>query len=171
MNKTAIEDALYPVLTGILTGSLVWSFQNAPVPDGLFTRGSIESVVPVGHKQVTAPDSTGDAEFVQTENIMLYLQSYGSGAYDELLSVERRIELPSKLTALAESGLVYVRNTGVTNVTDIIKERYEEQAALDIELRIADVQTDEVGYIDTVSGEGKYKTGSTEITSEFTYGG
>lgn len=158
MNITAIEDDIYDWLSAIITPTpAIWLDQNAPRPDSYVGMRHTNHVTLGlnGHK--SNPDQTTLAvEVVNDQEFILMLVGYGADGVSAIYTIYDALELEVTKRTLSElsSGLVYVTNeSGVIDASLKIGEHMEKRVALDLRLRVGNVQSYTSDVIETINLE------------------
>lgn len=141
-----------PPMIGPDGGIIIYANQNAPRPalpymtmylNNYRTRGRDQGLAVVDGKR----QMLGHREFVVS------LQSFGKGAFDSLARLGQLLEADTALEALNSTGIVVYEHSSVNDVSIFLEAGSEERASLELSCRAAVTYIDDVGTIETVSGE------------------
>ncbi len=150
----AIEDALYDWAFAQLGGVFVmWAEQNAAPKSNPYATLRLSSTTRVGEDFSGAPDSgTGIADLTGNRDFMLEVQTLGAGAKANIEKLRASLQKTQVLAALRADGVVFVEEVAQNNITEVVAgtTKYEAREFLDLMMRTASVDTDDVGVVEHV---------------------
>jgi hypothetical protein len=159
MNITNVQKAMYDFVSGVVAPwEVMWAEENAPAPDVKHVILRITGLPKVGQDESNFRDQSGILTITGNREFTLEVQTYGAGAQAQATAIDSAVEKPSVLQGLRDDGIAYVDSAPVQNLTYLVETRYRERAQVDMRFRIAESQTDDVGYFDHVEGEGTYES-------------
>ncbi len=153
---TDIRQALYDWVSNEIPITWVWIPLNGPQPATPYGTIQMNPTEEIGHDSHSAPNSSGvetirgDREFMFEAQIYGQLSPTGEDpAFSYALELQTSLQKRSVLDELKKFGITYVDTEPVTKLTDIGRTLYEARALLEIRFRIAYVEVDTVGVIET----------------------
>lgn len=149
--KTAVHGWLVDS-TELAGDKVIWAYQNAPEPTGLFIKiNPLQSVGKISVFDELVPESDGTQTVLHYRNITCSVQAFGPGASATLAAALDGLDHPFIYqTNFAENG-ISARSTTIRDLSQIKGTRYEERAQIDLFLYSADTTSDEdSGWFDTV---------------------
>lgn len=152
-NWTSIQDSLFDWANGQLAAPVIWAEQNATPPANPYATLRMSSTTRVGEDFIGPPDSvTGIADLTGNRDFMLEVQTFGTVAKTNIEKLRTSLQKPSVLAALRVDGVVFVEEVAQNNIADLVPgtTKYEEREFLDLMMRTASVDTDDVGVIEHV---------------------
>lgn len=133
---------------------VIWAEQNFPPPDApLYVTLRAASSARVGDDFEGPPDgTTGIADLTGNRDFTLGMQALGPGAKAAIEKLRTSLEKTTSRDTLRAGGVVFVQETGQTNITSIVvgTTKYEERESLDVTMRTASAETDVLGVIEHV---------------------
>lgn len=155
-----LESDLYDVIQPLIGGTVIWMDQSAPRPALPYTAMKVMSRRRVKRDHYDNPDDEGfqrvqgDREF--TLSIQRY-QAYGPDSVTGILeSLSDKLLLQTVNDKFFAKGLVAFNVGPVLDISALLdKTQIEKRASLDIYMRHAVTQMDNVGIIETVNIEGR----------------
>jgi len=163
---STLKDNIYDAFNAIATFEIIWANQDAPRPSSNYITLLLNTFSRVGWDFSNPPDDTptpgeigGAAVISGDRELTLSIQAFGSGAFEQLIRLQSKLEMPSIRGAFADDyDLAIVNSSDVTDITGLIDSQMEARASLDIFLRLASpydtaaesVVTEDQGVIETV---------------------
>lgn len=143
--------------------NVVFSNQNGPRPAYPYVTIHKTASTETEYSTVEPPDENGIADIIDDQTISISLQSFGEGAADIMCGLRDQLKKVTTLQYFRDKKMPFIRIlSGVNDMTDVIASRQEERAGMDLEFRAANVISDDVGLIETVSGSGELEISSIE---------
>jgi len=143
--------------------AVVFANQNAPRPKGPYITIHITAIGQKEFGTIGEPNTDGDAEIVNDQEISVSLQAFGENAYSIMGGLRSSLDKVSVLQSLRAVGLLFIRVlNGVNDMSQTIGTKYEERAGMDLAFRAANVVSDHLGTIESVEGVGTHDTGKNE---------
>lgn len=156
--KKAIMDVLGIWLNTVVTvgWTVVKSDQNAEQFDKPYLDFRMGTITRVGDDYQGRPDNAGDNQITGNRDFILMIQATGDGAIAMLDDVRTSLNKFSVLETLRASGIAFVRDNPILNITAIEETKFFERGSLDILFRIASVVSDNVGKIERTLIDAEY---------------
>lgn len=149
--------------------TVVFANQNAPRPAYPYITVHKTATAESEHSTIEGPDADGFADIVDDQTISISLQAFGDGAHDILSTLRNSLKKVTTLDYFRAQEMPFIRIlSGINDLTTVVGSRQEERAGMDLEFRAANVVTDEVGLIESVSGSGEFE-GATIQTVDVTF--
>ena len=164
---STLKTKLYTSFDAITSFQIIWANQNAPRPSTNYITLLIGSFTRIGWDEIGEPDDTetpgeiGGATIIKgNREFTLSIQAFGSGALQELINIQSKLEMPSVRTAFtAGNGIAIIDAQNVNDLTGLMDSDFEERANLDVKCRIVSpfdavaeaLATEDEGIIKTVS--------------------
>ena len=161
-----LKSKLYASFDAITSFEIIWANQNSPRPSDNYITLLIGSFIRIGQDEIGEPDDTetpgaiGGATIIKgNREFTLSVQAFGSGALQELINIQSKLEMPTIRTEFAAgNGIAIIRADAVNDLTGLMEADYEERANLDVKCRIASpfdtvaeaIATENEGVIETV---------------------
>lgn len=162
--KTNLYDwAVSVVPVGVV---VVFYQPNAPRPELPYVTLYLNSLMQIGDDYIPKPDNTGEAAMVGDREFNLQIQSYGGDPITLLENVRTSLQKPSVLDTLRTNGIVFVNQNQINDITALLDTEWERRASMDILFRIAQVDDDDLGVIETVELEEIFNNGESVIYDE-----
>lgn len=165
MNVTAIEDALYTLIYGIVTPTVVsWDNQNAPRPDGGFISMRHDGLRPLGfsgHK--SSPTGAQNTVYISRDTeFTLFVVGYNA-AIDEVYAIADALELPATRRSFYAAGIAFLDHEPVYDLPGDVNSQIEPRRGIDLRLRVANRQSYSSDIIETVNVGLKLKRGAQTV--------
>ena len=130
---------------------VIWLYPNAPRPAVDYVSLYISTVTQVGWDWTQDPlDNTGVSSMVGDREFIVQAQAYGGDPVTVLQNLRTSLQKQTVLDSLRVNGIVFFNWNPINDVTELVDSRFEQRASMDINFRIADVYTDNLGVISTV---------------------
>lgn len=150
---------------------VIWADQNEPPPDLPYIITRYAGSNRIGDDFMGAPDgTTGIADLTGNRDFTLFIQALGTGAKNNIEKLRTSLQKDSVRASLRVNGLVFVQEVGANNVTDLVAgtTKKEERETLDIVMRVASADTDDLGVIEHVELTEKYLDAEASVVLEKT---
>jgi len=137
---------------------------NRPRPPFPYATWDTSSLTQIGSDSVLEPDDQGESEIVGDREFVVPIDFFGLKAMENLEHFLSVMRLQSVITALDAVGIVFVQLVGsIQDTTQLVDSKYEYRATMDMLFRTCSSIVDtEVGLIEGVEIDAKWKTGDTE---------
>lgn len=160
LSTSNIKSALQTWLTGAtgLTGAdVVWAYQNAPEPTGLYI-----SVIPILSMRKLGRDewiyeSDGDIITRHRRSIVTQIDVYGADAFATAASAYDALNTPLVHDAFVALSLSAETDSEIRNLSSEKAGRYEPRASFDVRISaVYDTTTfaDDLGWFDSIQYSG-----------------
>jgi len=139
---------------------VIWTNQNAPIPELPFVTLQINSVIAIGDDITLPVDAdTGLAKVVGTREFTLSMQTFGETAFELAENLSTSLDLWVVQNSLREAGIYIVNREPIGNVAALLDTQWEARCNLDVLFRIASpygagALQDAVGVIETIEATG-----------------
>ena len=149
---------------------VIWLYPNAPRPTVDYVSLYIATVTQIGWDWTQGPlDDTGISKMVGDREFVVQAQAYGRDPVTVLQNLRTSLQKQTVLDTLRANGIVFFNWGAINDVTELIESRFEQRASMDINFRIADIYTDNLGNIDTVVIEEIFKDPNGNIIYDETF--
>ena len=129
----------------------IYLYNNAPRPTVDYLTLYLNTVTQIGWDWVQDPlDNTGVSQQVGDREMILQVQAYGGEPLTVLQNLRTSLQKQTVLDSLRANGIVFVNWFPINDVTALVDSRFEPRASMDVQFRIADIYTDNLGVISTV---------------------
>lgn len=161
--RTSLEDAIIAWVQLVFpTGRAMIGWQkgprNLPTP---YVEIKITGIVNIGQDDLGAVDIDTGLQVIYGDRLLtVSCQAYGAGALDKVRALNNSIWKQTINSALLTSGLCPQSPGAVNDLTQFLETEAEERAHVDINFGIKDLDTDNVGVIEHVAGDGTIRTES-----------
>lgn len=130
---------------------VIWLYPNSPRPTIDYVSLYITTVTQVGWDWTQAPtDDNGISNMVGDREFVIQAQAYGGDPVTILNNLRTSLQKQTVLDSLRQNGIVFFNWNPINDITELVDSRYEQRASMEINFRIADQYTDNLGVIDTV---------------------
>lgn len=173
-----IRDGLYTWVTGVTGLQTIWLNPNAPRPKLPYITLNMTDFQLMNWDWISPPDDDGMAYLLGDREFLLEVQYYGDNKFDVMEKLRSSLQIPTIRESLLNAGVVFVNRESLMDLTELLDTKYEQRIIMELKFRVSnqgvtDVETFEIGYIETVSGEGTFKNidGSVVLKTEIEGGG
>jgi len=153
--------SVVPALTPV-----IFANENSPRPALPYVTLYLTSLVQIGEDWTPKPDNAGGAEMVGDREFTLQIQCYGGDPITILENVRSSLQKQSVLDTLRANGIVFVNHFPISDVTQLLDTEYEARGTMDVLFRIAQLNTDDLGKIETVEVQEILSDGNAEVWNE-----
>jgi hypothetical protein len=166
MNKETLENKLYDWAFATL-GELipvVWARKNMARPKLSYVEIYISSNDREGVDYVSETAYDDAIVVAGNRSFIVQIQTFGSGAFDNISKLRISLENPLVNFALAQSGIIYIAPMGnIIDVAALVGEnRWEERFQIDLQFRMVESELVVVSTIEHVDGQVAVKQGPIE---------
>lgn len=149
---------------------VIWLYPNSPRPTVDYVSLYISTVTQVGWDWTQAPtDDSGISNMVGDREFIVQAQAYGGDPVTILNNLRTSLQKQTVLDSLRINGIVFFNWNPINDVTELVDSRFEQRASMEINFRIADQYTDNLGVIDTVVLQEIYNNPSGDIVYNETF--
>lgn len=154
--RTSLEDALVAwVVLVFPTGRCALGWGGGPRPALPYLTVRIMGVDPIGQDDRGPVDLTTGVQVIYGDRLLqVSVQGYGPGALDKVRAMANSIWKETVASVLLAAGLCAHNPGPVNDLTQFLETVPEERAHVDIKFGIKDLDTDQVGVIEHVAGDG-----------------
>ncbi len=158
--RASLEDALIAWVRLVLpAGREVIGWPTAPRPLLPYASIRIADIAPIGQDDRGAVDlGTGLQVIYGDRLVTVSVQAFGPGALDIVRALANSIWKRSVSAVLLASGLCPQQPGPINDLTKFLETESEERAHVDMNFGIKDLDTDNVGVIEHVVGDGTIRT-------------
>ncbi len=155
MNVTTLKTRLYALLQPIMTGTVIWADQSAPRPALPYTTLKLGSITEVGGEHYSDVDNNGIQTVLGTRESVLNVQRFGPDSVAAVQTFADKLRLNSNLDKFHVQEIACYDISPVTDIAQLLNGiAIEPRASVDLNIRFASDQTDNVGVIETVISDG-----------------
>lgn len=154
-----LRDTLYDWMAANTSGltRILWLDQNVPRPVLPYIGARISPLNKPTPDYIERPENLQDAQVLGNREFTLEIQHFGPGGFDRLEGLRSSLEMPQKREVLDAQGIAYVDDMGITNISELLDERFESRYSLELLFRVGTGYTATTGQIDTVKMDKKFK--------------
>lgn len=167
LNFETVKTNLYTWATSIAGAvPVIFYNENSPRPALPYLTLFLNSLVQIGNDYVPRPDNVGELEIVGDREFTLQIQSYGGDPITLLENIRSSLQKETVLATLRANGIVFVQQNPITDITALLDTEFENRASMDILFRIAQIDDDNHGLIETVEVEEILSDGQSTVYNE-----
>lgn len=156
MNVQTLKTRLWSMLQPVIGGTVIWADQNGPRPALPYATLRLSSIQRVGTAHYADPDTNGIQTVVATRESTLQVQRFGPESVGALETFADKLALQTNLDKFSVQKIALFDVSSVTDVAQLLNGlATEPRASVELSLRWASDQTDDVGLIDSVSVNGQ----------------
>lgn len=152
MNEGYIKKGLYDGVVAALPGiRVIWQDQNEPRPARpYFAMKILTGPLREGHDEEIMNEDD-KMEMSGSRMISVSMNFYGTKALEGMAQVQSRLQWQSVRDILAKKNLVFVSDSGVRDLSQLLENQTETRSQMDATFRFTDTGVDEgVGIIERV---------------------
>jgi len=169
MNESLIRSTIISAVQAA-SGNLttIWENQNAPRPALPYCAVSVNGLDTIGQTEKTSANASGFIERSEHWEFTISVQVFGVSSAFSGVPFVNAMNSPAVIDTLATAGIVIFDNEPVSDITELIDTDFEPRFSVDFFARFNDTVSDNVGIIETISGDLTVKNGD-EISMELTF--
>ena len=154
--KTSIEDAIIDWIEEVFpSGMAILAWPDAPRPKLPYVSAQIIGIAPIGMDDYGAVDLDTGYQVVYGDRLVtVSINAFGTGAIDKIRTLMNSISKETIKDSLIANGLCPQNPGPLNDLTGFLETEPEERAHFDMMFGIKDLDTDNVGVIEHVSGNG-----------------
>lgn len=153
MTITELEDAIYAWLDSVKVNATQVTLmdENDPRPTGLYVSFKVTINRKVGDFESGMSDASGDQNVIVHNEPVINIQTFRSGALQELTGIENSLGKQTVLDALSADNVAFRRILSeAQNISTLLDDTIEERASMDIAVGTKTILVDTVGFIEDV---------------------
>ena len=168
MNVTTLKTRLYALLQPIMTGTVIWADQSSPRPAMPYTTLKLGSITEVGGEHYSDVDSEGIQTVIGVRECVLNVQRFGPDSVDSVQTFADKLRLNTNLDKFRVQEIACYDISPVTDIAQLLNGiAIEPRASVDVNIRFASNQSDNVGIIETVISSGVVGPYNTALNREY----
>lgn len=163
LNLASLDSGVFDLASSNMAVPVIWAYQSEYRPESPYaTLHWTTPLTKIAGDQLTQ-DALGNTIVKGVRECILSVNAFGLGAAQLLATLMTRLEWPSVHERLATYGLVYVWNSDIRDLTQLMTTKYETRCQMDVRFRAFDSSTDpDTDAIDSV-GITNEMTAATEV--------
>jgi len=171
INLDLLKDAFYDWASVVTSRTIVWQFENVPIPQGVYFSLRIDNIVQKGDAEYIEPETPvlpGDKDLVTRWEGMLHILGFGTNVMQDTLILKNSLNKNEIHQQLKDAGIItWNGENPVLDISGIDNSENEQRSSWDMNFRFCSVESNEnVGEIVIVNADGTYKqTGKPDITT------
>ncbi len=153
MTITELEDAIYAWLDSVKVSATQVTLmdENDPRPAGLYISFKVTVNPKIGDFESSMADASGDQNVTVHNEPVINIQTFRSGALQELTEIENSLGKQTVLDTLYADDVSFRRILSeAQNIATLLDDTIEERASMDIAVGTKTVLVDNVGFIEDV---------------------
>ncbi len=150
---TAIEDALYTWVSGVLEIPVIFAYPNTPRPETPYVLINIPNVTQVGWSEADPtllPDYSIDNDISSLNELLVSINTYYDNAYSNATVLKGSLERITVHEQLYIGGLGYSRTTAINKIPEEINKQWEERAQFDCYFLTRSLDTENLATIQKI---------------------
>ncbi len=157
MNISTLKSRLYTLLQPIMGGTMIWADQSAPRPQLPYSTLRLGSITEVGMEHYSDVTDLGTQTVLGVRESVLNVQRFGADSVNAVQTFADKLRLHSNLDKFHAQEIACYDISPVTDVAQLLNGiAIEPRASVDLNIRFASDQTDDVGVIETVVMNGEF---------------
>lgn len=169
MTYTQIDAAIYNYVSANVGGiTVIWSDENRPRPGLPYITLSVINYGKIGMVDQGTTDGSGNQDRCYNEDVSLSVQGYGRGSKDNLQTLKDSFSTETGRLALEAQDLSLRDDESIRSVGVPIDENMEPRWLYEITMGVAQLQTENVSYIETTTIEGTISGGKNPAVRNIT---
>jgi len=163
-SRTDLEDAVMAWITAVFpSGRAIIAWPNAPRPELPYLSMRFSAITDIGQDDVGPVDiDSGERIYYGDRLITVSINAYGTGAMDLIRALRNSLRKDAIQLALVANGLCSQLPGPVNDLTKFLDSESEERVHCDITFGVKDLDTEDVGVIEHVAGDGTIRSESGE---------
>jgi hypothetical protein len=153
MNEKLIRRTIVDAIRGAMGPDIpvILADQNEPRPPRPYISYKLMTgPIRNGHDSESM-DEDGDLNMIGERELSVSVNYYGLYAVEGMSALQTRLQFPSVRAILAQNKLVYVSDSGVRDVSQLLETQTETRAQMDVNLRLTVSDQDlAAGYFEEV---------------------
>jgi len=129
--------------------------QNNPQANNFITM-KITGLTRTGIDYQGRPATTGANSVTGNRDFMVYIYAQGTNALLEMENLRSSLYLDATLEGFRVSDFCFVDETAIQNLSVLEETTFQESVSFDVQFRMAQIQTANVGKIEHLEAQGKY---------------
>lgn len=168
MNVTTLKTRLYDLIQPILGGRVIWADQSAPRPALPYVTLRLGVITPIGEAHYSDVNNAGVQSVLGVRESILNVVRFGADSVGAMEDFADKLALNSNLDKFSNQEVSLFDVSPVTDIAQLLNGiAIEPRASVDVSIRWASTQLDNVGIIQTVQGNGTIGPDGTALGEEY----
>lgn len=168
MNVATLKTRLYTLIDPFFTEPVIWADQTSPRPPLPYVTLRLGVISPIGEPHYSDVDNAGIQTVLAVRESILNVNRFGDDSVAALETFSDKLMLNSNLDKFSVQDISAFDVSAVTDVAQLLNGlAIEPRASVDVSIRWTADQTDNVGIIQTVIGDGMLGPDNTALDEEY----
>jgi hypothetical protein len=138
-----------------------------PRPTAPYITFHLSTINSVGVDWLSGASNAGLIQIIGNRDFTLEVQAIGLSSMDYLEKLKISLEYPTIQFSLRQAGVVFVDRLFISDISEVVDNRWEERNAMDLKFRFAQMDSDTPGMFEHVDLEKDFfALGGNTITVE-----